>query len=122
MHFDKLITELSKILISKGGDYANDDRLSNFKLAGTICGLTPQQNCLSLIATKVARLGVLYQPGKAPNNESILDSIKDLINYGILLHMLEADTKSQIAEKSSACALPPEPVMPAHTSPSSLTQ
>jgi hypothetical protein len=75
---------------SKGDDYANADRLSNFKLAGTICGLTAEQNCLSLIATKVARLGVLMQTNN-PKHESIEDSVDDLISYSILLKMIYAD-------------------------------
>lgn len=87
-HFDKLVKQMESILLKKGNDYANSDRLSNFKLAGAICQLLPEQNCLSLIATKVARLGVLLNSGKAPNNESINDSVIDLINYGVLLSML----------------------------------
>lgn len=34
-HFKKLIDKLRKIQISKAGDYANTDVLSNFKLAGS---------------------------------------------------------------------------------------
>jgi len=79
-----------EILTSKGNDYANEDRLSNFKLAGTICQLSPEQNCLSLIATKVARLGVLLN-GQIPSNESIKDSIIDLANYCVLLDELIED-------------------------------
>ena len=88
-HFNALVEELKGILIKKGDDYSGKDRLSNFKTAGAIAGITPEQNCLSLIATKVARLGNLLSTNKEPNNESIEDSIKDLINYSILLHMLQ---------------------------------
>lgn len=87
-HFRNLIDKLRKIQISKAGDYANADVLSNFKLAGNVAGLNAELNCLSLIATKVARLGVLLNSTNKPNNESIRDSVEDLINYGILLDML----------------------------------
>lgn len=87
-HFKKLIDKLRKIQISKARDYANADVLSNFKLAGNVAGLNAELNCLSLIATKVARLGVLLNSTNKPNNESIKDSVEDLINYGILLDML----------------------------------
>ena len=87
LHFNNFVEQQKSILLKKGNDQANEDRLSNFKLAGSICGLTPEQNCLSLIATKVARLGVLLQ-GKTPNNESIRDSVLDLANYAILLDMI----------------------------------
>ena len=90
-HFEALTSQMKQILFKKGNDYANTDRLSNFKLAGAICGLTAERNCLTLIATKVARLGVLLNTENKPNNESIHDSIVDLANYSVLLSMIMAD-------------------------------
>lgn len=90
--FDAVVGRLKSIMESKGDDYANDDRLSNFKLAGAICGMSAERNCLSLIATKVARLGVLLD-GDSPNNESADDSIIDLAMYAILLYMLKNDNE-----------------------------
>jgi len=90
-HFEVFTTQMKEILFNKGNDYANTDRLSNFKLAGNICGLKAEQNCLSLIATKVARLGVLLNSDKEPNNESIQDTVMDLANYSILLSMILND-------------------------------
>jgi len=88
--FDEFVSKMRQVLLNKGDDYANIDRLSNFKLAGNICGLNPELNCLSLIATKVARLGVLLN-GKEAKNESIQDSILDLANYAALLNMITED-------------------------------
>lgn len=87
-HFEEFTIQMKEILFKKGDDYSNTDKLSNFKLAGGICGLKAEQNCLSLIATKVARLGVLLNSEKAPNNESIQDSVLDLANYAMLLSMI----------------------------------
>lgn len=87
-HFEVITTQMKETLFKKGNDYSNKDRLSNFKLAGAICGLKAEQNCLSLIATKVARLGVLLNSDKEPNNESVQDSVLDLANYSILLSMI----------------------------------
>lgn len=87
-HFDALVGQMREILLKKGNDYANIDRLSNFKLAGSISGLNAELNCLSLISTKVARLGVLLNSKNKPNNESIQDSVLDLANYSILLSMI----------------------------------
>jgi hypothetical protein len=87
---EELHKQMASVLASKGGDYANTDVLSNFKLAGNICQITPTQQCLSLIATKVARLGVLLN-GQEPNNEAVDDSVIDLINYGFLLSCLLED-------------------------------
>jgi hypothetical protein len=39
-HFGYITGEMEKVLFSKGDDYANTDRLSNFKLAGAITGGT----------------------------------------------------------------------------------
>jgi len=90
-HFLEVTEQMKSIMFAKGNDYANEDRLSNFKLAGQISGLTPELNCLSLISTKVARLGVLLNNDKTPNNESIHDSLIDLANYTILLIMILKD-------------------------------
>lgn len=87
-HFNYIVDEMEKVLFSKGDDYANEDRLSNFKLAGAITGGDARTNCLNLIATKVARLGVLLNSNKDPKNESIEDSVLDLANYSVLLLMI----------------------------------
>lgn len=94
-HFNEVTETMRAILLSKGDDYANTDRLSNFKLAGNISGLNAKLNCLSLIATKVARLGVLINSDKAPNNESVNDSVLDLANYAILLSMILKDNENE---------------------------
>lgn len=100
-HFEIITNQMKEILLQKGNDYANTDRLSNFKLAGTICGLSAEINCLSLIATKVARLGVLLNSDKAPDNESINDSVIDLANYAVLLSMILFDKTGQIQDKNA---------------------
>lgn len=93
--FNEFTDKMRSVILSKSEDYATDvDVLSNFKLAGSICQLTPEQNCLSLIATKVARLGVLLQ-GKIPNNESIQDSVLDLANYAVLLDMIISENSEK---------------------------
>lgn len=95
-YLDKTFQKMKAVLLNKGEDYANTDRLSNFKLAGNICGISPELNCLSLIATKVARLGVLLNSNKSPNNESIEDSVLDLSNYALLLGMLLEDKNNDL--------------------------
>lgn len=89
--FDETVETMRKVMFARGHDYAGEDRLSNFKLSGAICGISAEQHCLALIAVKVARLGQLISSGKAPNNESIADSILDLSNYSILLKMILID-------------------------------
>lgn len=90
-HLNSLADTAKTILTAKGDDYANTDRLSNFKDAGKIVGISPEQQCLSMIAVKVARLGNLLKPGASPKNESVKDSILDLFCYAALLHMIESE-------------------------------
>ena len=101
-HFEEITNKMKEILLKKGNDYAmTSDRLSNFKLSGYICGLSAEQQCLSLIATKVARLGVLLNSDKSPYNESINDSVIDLANYAVLLSMILCDKTGQIQDKNA---------------------
>ena len=92
-HFSKFIKKMDRTMLKKGSDYAGQDRLSNFKLSGQITQTSAEINCLNLIATKVARLGVLLHSNKV-NNESISDSILDLANYAILLDQLIHDKEN----------------------------
>ncbi|MGK6342873.1 hypothetical protein ACMGDK_11575 [Chryseobacterium sp. DT-3] len=85
---DNLSKERRELMLKKSGDYASSDVLDNFKKAGLIAGITPEQQCLSLISTKVARLGNLLKETNKPNNESVSDSVIDLINYSELLYCL----------------------------------
>lgn len=89
---DALFEEQKKILKRKGNDYAGEDLLSNFRLAGMIVNQTSKHpdaiNCLNLIGTKVARLGQLLNTNKTAENESIQDSVIDLANYAAILYMI----------------------------------
>lgn len=99
-HFEEFTERMREVLLAKGDDYAGEEnRLANFERAGAIAGVTPQINCLNLIATKVARLGVLMHSPNQPNNESIRDSILDLANYAVLLDAIESEnqTSSEIS-------------------------
>ena len=98
--FDELVQQMRQLISKKREDYAGEDVLSNFKVAGSVCGLSPEQQCLSLVATKVARLGVLLK-GKKPNNESIKDSVIDLANYSVLLAMIITEKEAvKVIEES----------------------
>jgi hypothetical protein len=89
---DELFSLQRHILSKKGYDYAGEDILSNFRLAGMIVNQGSRNpdavNCLNLIGTKVARLGQLLSSGKHAQNESIQDSVIDLCNYSALLYLI----------------------------------
>lgn len=84
-HFQSFTQMQETILLAKGDDYSTEDRLSNFKNVANIVNITPEQSCLVLVATKVARLGVLFNSSTGAKNESINDSVIDLANYTFLL-------------------------------------
>ncbi len=98
-HLKDFQEKMTQILTKKGNDYANEDRLSNFKFTGAITQIKPEQSCLNLIATKVARLGNLLNGNKKPNNESISDSLLDLANYTVLLDMIISENKKSEIDK-----------------------
>lgn len=89
---DELFSLQKGIMDKKGYDYAGEDVLSNFRLAGMIVNQGVRNpdavNCLNLIGTKIARLGQLLSSNKSAQNESIQDSIIDLCNYSALLYMI----------------------------------
>jgi hypothetical protein len=89
---DELFSYQRDILSKKGYDYAGEDILSNFRLAGMIVNQGARNpdavNCLNLIGTKVARLGQLLSSGKHAQNESVQDSVIDLCNYSALLYLI----------------------------------
>jgi len=97
--FDDFTSIMRSTLLKKGNDYSGEDRLSNFKLAGNITGIGAEMNCLNLIATKVARLGILLRSKNMPDNESTSDSLLDLANYSILLWMLINEKPQQLKLK-----------------------
>jgi hypothetical protein len=90
-HVRDFMQRIGSTMLNKGDDYANEDRLSNFKLAGNITGIGASLNCLNLIATKVARLGVLLNSDVEPNYEGVRDSVLDLAVYAILLDQILED-------------------------------
>ena len=84
-HIYEFLAKQKSILLSKGDDYANEDRLSNFKEVANLVGITPEQVSLVFLATKLTRLTNLLKKAKKPNHESIQDTILDMANYCILL-------------------------------------
>jgi hypothetical protein len=88
------------VLMKKRQDYAQVDVLSNFKTAGAIVGVSSEVQALSMIAVKVARLGVLLN-GKDAVNEPVEDSMLDLANYAFLLHAIHIENKEKAKDDNS---------------------
>ena len=91
--YNELVKQLWGILQAKNHDYANsEDVFANFTLISQITGLSVEQVFFVFIGVKVARLKELFK-GKDPKNESIDDTLVDLINYTILLNIYRKGEK-----------------------------
>lgn len=79
-----------EVLASKSHDYADADVLSNFKRNSQIArdfGIDYSEDyhhALMLTLMKIDRIQNLLRQGKTPKNESIQDTLIDLINYTLL--------------------------------------
>lgn len=102
-HLADFQAEMEEVLISKGGDYATEDKLSNFKEVAAITKQSPARVVLTMIATKVSRLSNLIDKEGEPNNESVSDSTLDIANYAVLLDAVirESEYEEKPAKKIS---------------------
>ena len=81
------------ILAQKSNDYATSaDPFANFK-RGEILGFASAETGLMLrVVDKISRISTFLQKGELKvDNESVQDSILDVINYMILLQGMIAD-------------------------------
>lgn len=84
---ERLIGKALSILSQKRQDYTTSSRYENFGRAATISSWfvnDADKVYATLIGVKLARLASLLGRDKTPNNESIEDTFKDLINYAAL--------------------------------------
>jgi len=101
----KLIQELDKkaldLIYKKGGDYASEkDVLLNFKVLGEVVKILKVDTTIPLgvsvfyMILKIQRLCNLVFSDKEPNNESVQDTLIDLINYVKLCICILEESKS----------------------------
>ena len=86
--FLKLLDEMKEIHNKKNDDYAENDPYDNFTFAARLAERFDDpvdKVFVTLIGIKLCRLAVLTRKGKgAPNNESILDTRRDLAVYAAI--------------------------------------
>jgi hypothetical protein len=85
---DDFTIRMKELLLSKGRDYANEDKLSNFKNVATSTNQLPEKVVLTLMGVKLARLSNLIIQGAPANHESIDDTLIDMANYAALMSMI----------------------------------
>ena len=88
-----------ELLVRKNHDYAQDGSpFSNFEGQSALLNEPTLRVYLFPLSAKIGRLNGLLQEDKTPNNESIEDTIIDIIGYSflMLLHSRQLQTKSRI--------------------------
>ena len=95
---DSLFKEAGRLLTSKGQDYAGEDALANFKrmcqlssLLGIDVQRSPADCALFLMLLKIDRWMNLKSKGAKPENESVKDTVMDLLNYIELAYCCEIE-------------------------------
>ncbi len=99
--------EALDLVEAKAHDYAEDDNVfSNFEFAAQVAGVTTEQTFAVLLGVKVARLGQLIGNDKAPNFESIGDTLLDTMNYaGLLKAYIEQESELLSIDEAMEVAL-----------------
>lgn len=82
------LTDLDAILAKKKSDYSTGDDFWNFEFAADTMGgdASPSDVMRALIGIKLGRIQNLLAEGSDPENESLLDSFRDLAGYAIILY------------------------------------
>jgi hypothetical protein len=93
--FDATVLELRNLLKVKGGEYANEDVLANFKRGAALVGVNPL-TCLFIYMSKHYDAVATYVKDKQtgqdrPRSEPILGRLDDLMNYAVLAKALIAE-------------------------------
>lgn len=98
-----LLNRCIELLKSKSNDYAEGgDAFLNFKTAAQIAGISPEQTLLTLLGMKLSRLTQLIGKGKKAQNESVEDTMLDVINYIILLRGMMKERELSVTEQPIA--------------------
>lgn len=93
--FDEVVAELQQwqnsSLPSKGGEYATEDRLHNFKQIAKRTGQTPMQVCYTLMEKHLVALADKIFSGETMTKEFFYEKTGDPVNYLALLRGLYED-------------------------------
>lgn len=93
---EKMCEEARKLMLKKNHDYTagSDDPFANFRMSEFV-GIDARLSILVRMLDKIKRLETQIQKGKLKvSNETMKDSIIDIINYTVLLYGMETDIAS----------------------------
>lgn len=83
------LEDLGVTLGQKNSDYKIDGEFSNFEFAGQAAGIPPRRVMMAQVGIKLGRIQGILSSTRTINNESLLDSFKDLAGYAVILYAYE---------------------------------
>ena len=87
--FQELVKELRDksmdTMLKKNANYADEDRLHNFKVGAAITGGTPAQAALGYMAKHLASLQDKVRKDDFHDREDLLEKCQDIINYVVFI-------------------------------------
>ena len=108
---EQLFHDALETMKKKNADYAgNADSMKNFQISAQVANVKMSQGILTRLTDKTTRIGNLIVKDAAVKDESIFDTVQDLINYAAILHyalqMERRDATYKIEERSRPDMIP----------------
>lgn len=96
---EETFEECLKILVKKNGDYgADNDPYRNFRFAEQL-GIGVEKAIMVRMADKLARVSTLLDKKASVSDESLEDTLNDLINYSAILIAYRKENKNVKSKK-----------------------
>lgn len=84
---EKLFADALSTMRKKNADYAGDsDSMKNFQVSALVANVKMSQGILTRLTDKTTRIGNLILKDASVKEETIFDTVQDLINYAAILH------------------------------------
>ena len=108
---EQLFHDALETMKKKNADYSgNADSMKNFQISAQVANVKMSQGILTRLTDKTTRIGNLIVKEGAVKEESVFDTVQDLINYAAILHyalqMERRDATYKIEERSRPDMIP----------------
>ena len=104
--FQELVKELRDksmdTMLKKNANYADEDRLHNFKVGAAITGGTPAQAALGYMAKHLASLQDKVRKNDFHDREDLLEKCQDIINYVVFIWCCGNEEREKYAQNADA--------------------
>jgi len=84
---DESLDKIKKVLVKKADEYATEDRLHNFKVAGVFQGITPEAALLGMLSKHLVSVAKCVREQET-NLDLWDEKLIDSLNYFVLLRAL----------------------------------